>query len=46
MHIPICIRLILILEQVGWDWNPELCLNSIPKKLYFEYDPNIDKNEV
>ena len=35
--------IILILGQVGWDWNTDLCLNIIPKHLNFEYDQKINK---
>ena len=35
--------IIILKEQVGWKLNPDLCINTIPKQLNFESDPNIDK---
>ena len=37
---------ILILEQVVWDENPDLCIDTILKKLNFEFDPDIDKTRL
>ena len=37
------IRIILILEQAGWDEKPDLCMDTFPKLLKFEFELNIDK---
>ena len=35
--------ILLILKNSSWDYNPDLCLNTIHKQTNFESDPKIDK---
>ena len=36
---------IIILEREGSDRKPDLCIDIIPKQLYYEFDPTTDKKK-
>ena len=32
----------IILKQEGSEYKPDLCIDTIPKQLNYEFDPNTD----